>query len=43
MKKQFKEFLDIEKEFYELDKENKIAYMKLEFDKPSDIFDQNTI
>lgn len=43
MKKQFKEFLDIENEFYELDKENKIAYMKLEFDKPSDLFDQNTI
>ena len=43
MKKQFKEFLDIENEFYELDKENKIAYMKLEFERPSDLFDQNTI
>lgn len=43
MKKQFKEFLDIENDFYELDKDNKIAYMKLEFQKPSDIFDKNTI
>jgi len=43
MKKQFKEFLDIENDFYELDKDNKLAYMKLEFERPSEIFDKNTI
>lgn len=37
MKKQFKEFLDIENDFYELDKDNKLAYMKLEFEKKDQV------
>jgi len=43
MKKELKEFIDIEDEFFKLDKENKIAYMKLEFKKTTDIFDINSI
>ena len=43
MKKKIKEYMGIEKDFFELDKEKKIAYMKLEFSKPSDIFDLNSI
>lgn len=36
-------FKNIENEFFELDHENKKAHMKLEFSKPSDIFDANSI
>ena len=43
MKKELKEFIGIEDEFFDLDKENKIAYMKLEFKKTTDIFDVNSI
>lgn len=38
-----KRFNEIEEEFYELDKENKKAKMRLEFNKPSDIFVFNAI
>ncbi len=38
-----KEFTGIEKEFFDLDENNKLAHMKLEFAKPSDIFDRNAI
>lgn len=34
---------NIENDFFELDHENKKALMKLEFEKPSDIFDKNAI
>ena len=37
------EFKNIEEYFFELDKENEKAKMRLEFDKPSDIFDINAI
>ena len=37
------EYKNIENDFFELDHENKKALMKLEFDKPSDIFDTNSI
>lgn len=43
MKDNVKKFKNIENEFFELDHENKIAFMKLEFEKPSDIFDKNSI
>lgn len=43
MANRFKEFLDIEEDFFELDKESKIATINLEFSKPSDIFDINAI
>ena len=36
-------FENIENEFFELDHENKKALMRLEFEKPSDIFDKNAI
>lgn len=36
-------FNNIENEFFELDHEKKIALMRLNFDKPSDIFDTNAI
>lgn len=38
-----REFNNIENNFFELDHENKIAHMKLEFSKPSEIFDTNSI
>ena len=34
-------YQNIENEFFELDQKNKKALMKLEFDKPSSIFDKN--
>ena len=37
-----KELLHVENEFFDLDHNKKIAYMHLEFDKPSDIFDLNS-
>ena len=43
MKKELKEFIGIEDDFFDLDKVNKIADMKLEFKKPTDIFDINSI
>ena len=36
-------YQNIESEFFELDQENKKALMKLEFDKPSSIFDKNAV
>ncbi len=36
-------YQNIESEFFELDQENKKALMKLEFDKPSSIFDKNSV
>lgn len=38
-----KEYQNIEKDFFELDEEGKIAFMRLEFARPSDIFDANSI
>ena len=38
-----KEYEHIEEEFFDIDKEKKIAYIKLHFGKPSDIFDNNYI
>ena len=43
MRKEFDELLNIEDEFFILDKESKLAIMKLEFDSPKDIFDSNAI
>jgi len=43
MNKIVKEFKNIEEEFFELDHDNKIAYLKLEFNKVSEIFDVNAI
>lgn len=37
------EFLNVEDEFFELDKDKRVAYMKLEFARPDDIFDKNSI
>ncbi len=44
MKKEqyLKELLNVENEFFDLDHNKKIAYMHLEFDKPSNIFDLNS-
>ena len=39
----FKRYKNIEDEFFDLDHENKKALMKLEFEKPSDIFDKNAV
>ncbi len=36
-----KKYENIEEEFFELDKENNIADIKIEFERPSDIFDVN--
>ena len=43
IKQHMEEYKNIEGEFFVLDHEKKIAYMELEFDKPSDIFDTNAI
>ena len=43
MNKKIKEVMNIEEEFFDLDKENKVALMKLEFDSPDEIFDRNSI
>lgn len=43
MKEVLKRIKDNEENFFDLDKENKIALMKLEFDNPNDIFDLNSI
>ena len=37
------DILNIENNFYELDEENKIAYLNLEFTSPDEIFDKNSI
>lgn len=42
MKKDIRKLIDIENEFFEIDKENKIIKMELDYDKPDDIFDSNT-
>ena len=34
---------NIEKDFFDIDEENKVAHMKLEFSNPNEIFDQNSI
>jgi hypothetical protein len=43
IKSEFEKLKKLDYEFFELDDANKIAYMKLEFSKPSDIFDKNSI
>lgn len=43
MKEVLKSIKDNEENFFDLDKDNKIALMKLEFDNPNDIFDKNAI
>lgn len=43
MKKIVEDFINIEDEFFNLDHYNKIAYMKLKYDKPSDIINSNCI
>ena len=42
-KDRIKEMLMVEEDFFELDKEKKIAKMKLHFPKPSSIFDENSL
>lgn len=37
------EYESIEKEFYDIGEEKKVAHIKLEYNKPSDIFDNNCI
>ena len=43
MKEKIKELVNLEEDFFDLDKENKIVSMKLEFDTPEEIFDKNSI
>ncbi len=43
MKELVKDYINIENEFFDLDHEKKIAYMELEFEKPSDIFNKNVV
>lgn len=43
MNKKVKDFINLEEEFFELDKESKMANMKLEFESPIEIFDKNSI
>ena len=43
MSGKFDKFVDLEKDFFELDDEKKLAYFKLHFEKPSDIFDFESI
>jgi len=41
MKRVIKEYLNIEKEFFDIDDENNLANIKLNHNKPTDIFDGN--
>lgn len=43
MNKKINDFINLEEEFFDLDKENKVANMKLEFNSPDEIFDKNSI
>ncbi len=43
MLKEINEYKEIENEFFELDKANKIALIKLHFNKPSEVFDTNAL
>ena len=43
MKWDKKAYKNIEKEFFETDEENKITYLRLQFESPKDIFDTNAI
>ncbi len=43
MNEKIKELANIEEEFFQLDKENKIAFMKLEFANTDEVFDKNSI
>lgn len=43
MNKRSKEILEVEKDFFDFDEENKKIKVCLEFDKPSDLFDKNAI
>ncbi len=43
MEQSIKKVLKVEDEFFNLDDENKIAYLKLKFDTPKDIFSNNFI
>ncbi|MBQ9276698.1 MAG: hypothetical protein IJ226_03795 [Clostridia bacterium] len=42
-RKSVKEYLSVEEEFFDIDKENKIAYLKLHFSSPNEIFDENSV
>ena len=43
MNKRAEQLLNIEREFFEFDDENKKVKMELAYDKPSDIIDNNAI
>ena len=43
MNQKIKEYINIEEDFFNLDKENRLAHMKLEFVTPRDLFDTNSI
>ena len=43
MNQKIKEYINIEEDFFDLDKENRLAHMKLEFVTPRDLFDTNSI
>lgn len=43
MREIIKKYKRIEKEFFDIDDEKKIAYIKLEFEKPSDIFEKSAV
>ena len=43
MKDKIRNLINIENDFFDLDNENKIANMKLEFETPDEIFDKNSI
>lgn len=43
LKEEFLKYEHIEEDFFDIDKEAKIAHVKLNFEKPSDIFDVNYI
>lgn len=43
MEANIEKYLNVEEEFFDIDKENRTCNMKLEFDSPDDIFDKNSI
>lgn len=43
MNKKINDFINLEGEFFDLDKDNKVANMKLEFNSPNEVFDKNSI
>ena len=40
MNKKINNFINLEGEFFDLDKDNKVANMKLEFNSPNEVFDR---